>query len=227
MLDLPVLNNTMRECGFKLPRTDNIGRSGDWQDLYYLTDYLTFVLDRHYESQPCKAGCSSCCRENTVFRVTASEWAIVREYLECADPALVKGILVRTEELYGPYLEQLRQVAKNWQESPDFDAVNLGLDGLPTGCPALEGDNCGIYDARPLVCRAYGYMAAKIRGKESLLICKTYGEGFIAGLREQGFDNIPLPNFEPFANRLTALDGGDEVKPLPLWLYEWGQAGVK
>jgi hypothetical protein len=92
MLDLPVLNNTLRECGFKLPRTSNVGRSGDWEDLYYLTDYLTFVLDRHYDAQPCKAGCSECCRENTVFRVTPTEWLPIRAFLEQSDPAWVDAM---------------------------------------------------------------------------------------------------------------------------------------
>jgi Fe-S-cluster containining protein len=220
MLDLPVLNNTLRECGFKLPRTSNVGRSGDWEDLYYLTDYLTFVLDRHYDAQPCKAGCSECCRENTVFRVAPTEWALIREFLEQAEPAWIEALLARNQAIYGAYRAQLEEVAAIWATA-GFDAPNPAIDGLPTGCPALDGDMCGIYETRPLVCRSYGYMAATIRGKESLLICKTYGEGFIAGLRDLGFEHVPLPNFEPFARQLTSLDGATTIKPLPLWLFEW------
>ena len=80
---------------------------------------------------------------------------------------------------------------------------------------------CGLYDVRPLVCRAYGYMAVKVQGKESLLMCQTFGEPFIAGLRELGIEKVPLPNYEPFARQLGSLDGSEEIKPLPLWLHEW------
>lgn len=221
MLDLRVLTNTMHDCGYKLPRTDNVGRSGDWRDLYTLTDYLTFAMDRHFDTQPCKAGCSECCVENPVFRVTQLEWEPLRAYLESAEPAFVDALLARTDARYGAYVEQLRQVAANWHAS-EFDAVNPALDGLPIGCPALVDHMCGIYDVRPLVCRAYGYMAAKIQGTESLLMCRTYGQPFIDGLKEQGLESVPMPNFEPFARQLGSLAGpAAEIKPLPLWLLEW------
>lgn len=221
MLDLRVLTHTMHECGYKLPRTDNVGRSGDWRDLYVLTDYLTFVMDRHFETQPCKAGCSECCALNPVFRVSRIEWEPLRTYLEGADPAFVEALLARNEAVYGPYADQLRQVAANWRAS-DFDAQNPALEGLPVGCPALVDHMCGVYDVRPLVCRAYGYMAVKLRGVESLLMCRTYGQPFIDGLKAQGLDKVPLPNFEPFARQLGSLAGPDaEIKPLPLWLLEW------
>lgn len=226
MFDLPVLQNTLRECGFKLPRTSNVGRSGEWADLYYLTDYLTFVLDRHFASQPCKAGCSNCCRENTVFRVTPTEWALIREYLEGADPEWVGALLARNAELYGAYRAQLEEVAAHWSTA-EFDAPNPALDGLPGGCPALHRDMCGLYEVRPLICRSYGYMAARVRGKESLLICKEYGEPFVAGLRSQGLETVPMPNFEPFARQLTSLDGSVTIKPLPLWLFEWATMAGK
>lgn len=223
MYDLPILNHTYRECGFKLPRTNNVGGSGDWKDLFYLTDYLTFVLDHHFESQPCRKGCSTCCQENSVFRVTRTEWDLIRDRLESLDPTEVLGLVERTNAIYGPFRDQMEQVSKNW-ETADFDAENLALDGLPVGCPALSGDLCLLYEVRPLICRSYGYMAATIRGKESLLICKTYGEPFIAGLRDQGMEHVPLPNFEPFAKQLTSLNGAREVKPLPLWILEWRQS---
>lgn len=222
MLDLPLLQGTFNDCGRKLPRTDNVGRSGDWNDLYYLTDYVTFALDQHYDSQPCGAGCSLCCKDNAVFRVTPAEWRVIEAYLDAAGPSWVEALLMRTRESFGGYFEQLQAVAAQW-EAGGFDTPNPALDGLPTLCPALEDDNCGIYEARPLMCRAYGYFAANVRGKESLLICKTFGEPFIQGLRDQGLENVPLPNFEPFSRQLGTFDSSSTVKPLPLWLLEYDQ----
>ncbi len=223
MLDLPLLTSTMRDCGFKLPKTTNVGATDDWHDLYFLTDYITFALDRAFDTQPCKAGCSECCSANPVFRVTRMEWEPIRQFIEAADAAWFEALLERTVAVYGPFEEQLRQVAANWEGS-EFDAPNPALDGLPVGCPVLVNHMCGVYDVRPLVCRAYGYMAVKIQGTESLLMCHTFGQPFISGLRDQGMASVPLPNFEPFARQLNSLAGPIEIKPLPLWLLELAAA---
>lgn len=224
MLDLPLLSRTMRDCGFKLPRTASVGASSDWGDLYYVIDYLTFALDRTYETQPCKAGCSLCCRENSVFRVSAAEWAVIEGFLRDQDPDFVDGLLERNRAMFEPYREQLGQVAEFWRSSPSLSAINPHLEGLPPVCSALVDDRCSIYDARPLVCRAYGYFALKVRDTDTLMICKPHGKEFLDSLKAQGLDNAPLPNFEPFERQMRRINGPGAVKPLPLWLLEWDPA---
>ena len=219
MLDLPLLSATLRDCGRKLPRTHSVGGAEDWSDLYYLIDYLTFALDRAYESQPCRDGCSLCCREYSIFRVTAAEWATISALLDDRGEGTA-GLLERNQATYGAYRDQLQRVAESWQGDPSLSATNPHLEGLPPVCPALVDDRCSIYDARPLICRAYGYFAVKVRDKDTLMICKVLGRAFVDSLREQGLEHAPLPNFEPFDRQVRRLNGTGAIKPLPLWLLE-------
>ena len=220
MLDLPLLSATLRDCGRKLPRTRSVGGTEDWSDLYYLIDYLAFALDRAYESQPCRDGCSLCCREYSIFRVTELEWSAISAFLDEQDAAWTADLLERNQATYGPYREQLGQVARSWQGEPSLSAINPHLEGLPPVCPALIGDRCTIYGARPLICRAYGYFAVKVRDKDTLMICKDLGRAFLDSLTEQGLEHAPLPNFEPFDRQVRRLNGAGAIKPLPLWLLE-------
>ncbi|MBU6430339.1 MAG: YkgJ family cysteine cluster protein, partial [Cyanobacteria bacterium REEB65] len=154
-------------------------------------------------------------------RVSAAEWQVLEGFLATQDETWVAQLLARNESLYGAFRADLCKVAEHWQRVVGQGDPNPHLAGLPTVCPALEDDRCSVYDARPLVCRAYGYFAHRIQDVETLLICREYGKGFLDSLKAQGLENAPLPNFEPFARQARRLNPSPLVKPLPLWLLEW------
>ncbi|MDB5102128.1 MAG: hypothetical protein JWM80_6549 [Cyanobacteria bacterium RYN_339] len=213
-----LLQATIRQTAPAIPQADNAGVSGDPRDLFYLLDYLTFAVDRAYPEIPCTKGCNHCCH-NQVFRVTALEWANVRGALFAMRPDERQETLERTEALFGAYRSELTTMAELWTRG---ERVPESLhEPTPKTCPMLGGDGrCTVYEARPAICRGYGYFSATIDDVPRLLICKQEGPGWIHHLEDTGIDQLPMPNWNPVQRRLETLNEGQPIKPLPLWLLE-------
>jgi Fe-S-cluster containining protein len=92
----------------------------------------------------CKAGCSYCCHEVVVATV----------------PDLVRAEAYVREHYAGRDLESLKQRLYAYERAvaPCF-GFNLGR--VRTTCPFLEEGLCGIYEARPMRCRAVHSMDAE------------------------------------------------------------------
>lgn len=94
----------------------------------------------------CRLGCDSCCRQLAdVPRLTATEWAWLREGLVALPP------------------EQFQAIGQN------IAALAAQLS-QPIVCPLLDQAKgaCRVYAHRPVICRTYGFYAQ--RGRE--LCCK-------------------------------------------------------
>jgi Fe-S-cluster containining protein len=214
-----LLSATIRQTAPSIPAADNLGQTGDPRDLYYLLDYLTFAVDRAYPDIPCVRGCSHCCH-NQVFRVTEAEWQVVRRELVAMRPDERSEVFARTRALFGAHREVLGAMAELWTAGERVPAELH--EPTPKTCPMLRGDGrCGIYDARPAICRGYGYFSATVDGNASLLICKQVGPEWIDQLQSAGIDELPMPNWNPVQRKLEAMSEGGPIKPLPLWLLEF------
>ena len=218
---LSLLQATIRSVAPSIPAANNLGTSGDYFDLYWLLDYLSFAVDQAYPAHPCRQGCSECCH-NQVFRVTEAEWRVAREGLLQLDPTQREGILARAETVYGPFREAMEALAAAWTAGERPDPA-LHRDS-PKTCPALEDGRCSIYAERPAICRAYGYFSAQVEGRPSLLICHQRGPAWVEALEAEGVTDLAMPNWNPVQRQLNQLNASGVIKPLPLWLLEEAQA---
>lgn len=91
---------------------------------------------------PCAKGCDACCRRlAAVPRLTAAEWALLRQGLAALPPQ-------RLEEVR-------RGVAALAQQPPGAIVCPL-LDPASGACP--------VYAQRPVACRTYGFYVQRDRG---------------------------------------------------------------
>lgn len=212
-----LLRATIRQTAPAIPQADNLGGSDDPRDLYYLLDYLCFSVDRAYPEIPCARGCSYCC-ETQVFRVSAIEWARVHQAFGQLPDAVQAAALERTRSVFGAYRDVLQAMADHWTrgERAPVELHNLA----PATCPLLIDGRCSVYEGRPAICRGYGYFSATIDGNASLLICRQLGPEWLQQLEATGIEEIPMPNWNPVQRRIEELNGGQPIKPLPLWLLE-------
>ncbi|HRX87773.1 MAG TPA: hypothetical protein P5572_22320, partial [Phycisphaerae bacterium] len=113
-------------------------------------------------SHLCRAGCSHCCRSGAVFAVTLAEavhWALAIRALPetlrtpaCAAATRLMGAQARAfAAVAGP--EDIPGV----RDEALFSARITHLNRSQPACPLLFDDLCGVYDGRPLLCRAYGF----------------------------------------------------------------------
>lgn len=103
----------------------------------------------HGERIGCRRGCSDCCHQ--LFQITEIEAAVISK--------AVRG-------LPGEEFERLRARSAAYLEARTELAASKGVTeawgslpppGSRLACPALREDGgCGIYEARPLICRKFG-----------------------------------------------------------------------
>lgn len=219
----PLLQATIAQVAPHVASADNLGRSGDWRDLYYVLDYLCFAVERAYPEIPCTRGCSHCCH-NQVFRVSRVEWEAVREGLNALPPERRAAALSRAEAMYGPHRAALEGLADHWTRKEPAPAELH--QSAPKSCPMLEDGRCSVYANRPGICRGYGYFSATVGGANSLLICQQEGPDWVSHLEAAAVDVLPMPNWNPVQRHLEALNDGGPIKPLPLWLLDEAAAAT-
>jgi Fe-S-cluster containining protein len=132
----------------------------------------------------CFEGCSACCRSGAFFAVSLAEalrWTLAVRVLPPADRARV---VAEAEHL----LELQRRTFTTVDAAADVpgqrdEAVFTGrvARAAATGaaCPLLENDRCSVYDARPFLCRAYGFPvdAYAVEGETAIVfrsLCHLY-----------------------------------------------------
>ncbi|MCL7421007.1 MAG: YkgJ family cysteine cluster protein [Methylobacter sp.] len=102
----------------------------------------------------CRLGCDGCCRRLAeVPRLTAAEWAWLRDGLAALPP------------------EQLREIGQ-------AIAALAAQPSRPVVCPLLDQSEgaCLVYEHRPVACRTYGFYVQRDQG----LYCKDI-ESRVAG----------------------------------------------
>ncbi|MBO9542367.1 YkgJ family cysteine cluster protein [bacterium] len=220
-MDAANLTTVIRQSRQLLAQVNNVGESGQWDDLYTVLDYLSFAFSQAYPTLPCKAGCSHCCEE-ILFRVSAPEWQAIARHLDATlTPEARVAVQEQVRVAYEPHRAQLEALAAFWADS-DFGEQGAPHEGLPVRCAFLDGEGrCGVYEVRPVVCRAYGSFGVTLAKQPTMLICQTFGPGFIEELTVLGSETLTMAPVEPFYQRLKELAPDAEVAPMPLWLLRW------
>ncbi|MNX72828.1 Flagellin N-methylase [compost metagenome] len=222
-MDAANLTTVIRQSRQLLAQVSNVGESGQWDDLYTVLDYLSFAFSQAYPTLPCKAGCSHCCEE-ILFRVSAPEWRAIARHLDATlAPEARAAVQEQVRVAYEPHRAQLEALAAFWAGS-EFGEQGAPHEGLPVRCAFLDGEGkCGVYEVRPVVCRAYGSFGVTLAKQPTMLICQTFGPGFIEELTVLGSETLTMAPVEPFYQRLKELAPEAEVAPMPLWLLRWAE----
>jgi Fe-S-cluster containining protein len=101
------------------------------------------VYELFSERMQCRRGCSMCCSQ--MFSISRIEAAYISR--------AVKSMPVEEQE-------RLRSEARSYvEQASSLTGGEQGVQprpGLRLPCPALKGDACTIYEARPIICRKWG-----------------------------------------------------------------------
>lgn len=217
------LQKQIAECGVYLEKATNTGLSGNERDIYYLIDELVKKVNSTYPYAPCKDKCSSCCKSYGLPRVTAIEWQNIHKFLLNDLPEEKrKSLIEQTKRIYlnqiPALLEEQERIKisytrinpEDWPKKPDLKNLQ---------CPFLVDDSCSIYQARPAICRSYGFFSIKRGEHSSLFTCNMAAEEIFARLKERGIEYWALPIWNKFSDKLYELNGKNAVATLPLWIF--------
>jgi Fe-S-cluster containining protein len=113
----------------------------------------------------CRSGCGSCCRQlvaisyveaqglaELVAALPAERQAVVRGRFASAVQTLEQADLLNAAEPRGSRYLQGRNVGSAEASARDLSRRYFALQ-IP--CPFLEAESCGIYEARPSICREH------------------------------------------------------------------------
>jgi len=104
------------------------------------------VAARFAPRMQCRRGCSMCCSQ--MFSISLLEAA----YISRAVKRLPEGEREELRAAARAYIVRARELTGGGEE----EETVTPRPGERLPCPALQGDACAIYAARPLICRKWG-----------------------------------------------------------------------
>lgn len=216
------LQNSLSQASQYLERIQNIGESDDGEDLYYLIDFFSYLVDQTYPAIPCRTGCSHCCVESGLPRTSALEWQHIHRYLqdEMGEETL-QLVLNENEKLHRQQLPAFL-VEQRRIENPDS---KIPLEGFGcTRCPLLVEGKCSIYPVRPAICRGFGFFTWRldIDRDAQILACQMAADALLKSLQEAGIPYVALPRWNGISDKVYALNEAlstGVMATLPLWLF--------
>ena len=110
----------------------------------------------------CHAGCSHCCRRGAFFAVTLAEAVRLARAVDAMSDDSMNESRRAAESLLSRQCEEFGCVdgppdQPGTRDKAQFSARVSRVSRTGPACPLLEGDLCGVYADRPLLCRAYGF----------------------------------------------------------------------
>jgi len=114
--------------------------------------YREHVAPNGQRGLQCGKGCASCCSQ--LFNVSLLEAAAISRQAQ----SLAAEVRQKLRERALAYQPQRRELLAQRAAETGLVQIEgkLPVEGLRLVCPALEGDACSIYGARPLICRKFG-----------------------------------------------------------------------
>ncbi len=215
-----ILRQQLAQLGQALPLANNLGLTQDMQDIYYLIDFFTYLVDQTYPEIPCPTGCSHCCVDSGLPRVSSLEWQLIYTHILQLEEDVWQRILAQNEQFHRPQLPQFLEEQKRIA-APDTD-LPLPQFGCKQ-CPFLLDGKCSIYSVRPAICRGFGYFTWR-RGPEQesqVFACQMAADTLLEALQQRGSQQAVLPVWNRIADKIYDLEaeqGADIVATLPLWL---------
>ena len=113
----------------------------------------------------CARGCSMCCSQ--MFSISRIEAG----YISRAIKAMPVAERDRLQASARQYVADARKLIGKDQDPKEEYAISP-RPGLRLPCPALVGDACSIYEARPIICRKWGIPIFNPAKPEELQACE-------------------------------------------------------
>jgi Fe-S-cluster containining protein len=128
-------------------------------------------FDRHLalyrERIQCGKGCFSCCSQ--MFRITLMDAVMISRAIREMTPERRAGL----QESARAYLKRREElIGQRAVLTGQFDMDEIPTTGLRLFCPALEDGACGLYEARPVVCRKWGIPLYDPNRPDNLQACE-------------------------------------------------------
>jgi Fe-S-cluster containining protein len=102
----------------------------------------------------CPEACAACCENSPAVPIAPAEAAVLARAVETLEPEQREIVKRRSAAIVGQMEDKDRPLVKDVAER------SLGeRSGLRGVCPLLVDGRCAVYEARPLICRAYGFTA--------------------------------------------------------------------
>jgi len=110
----------------------------------------------------CRAGCSHCCKSGAVFALTLAEAVELGVAMVELPEARRRPFVSAAERLIAEQGRAFSMVGGDVdmpgrRDEALFSNRVTRFNASKPSCPLLDGDLCGVYEARPLLCRAYGF----------------------------------------------------------------------
>ncbi len=204
-------------AGLSIPLHESDDVLAQVRDMYSEFDSRTdtFKADKR-NPHLCAAGCSHCCKQGAVFAVTlaeAVEWTLSIEALpprKLNEARSAAEHLLRDQQRIFARVDGPTDVAGRRDESTFSARISALNAELGPACPLLVDDLCSVYEARPMLCRAYGFPvdAYAVRSDSAIVfrsLCVLY----------EGKQLVDYVRAEDLKARLNALSrriaGGQDV----------------
>jgi len=132
-------------------------------------DARVYAIRADRSDWPCAKGCDSCCRRLAAEpRLTAAEWALLRDALAALSAQRLGEITTK------------------------MLALAAGQPSFPVVCPLLDPASgaCPVYVARPVACRTYGFYVQRELGLYCLEIESRVADGALADVMWGNHDAI-------------------------------------
>ena len=123
------------------------------------------VYRKFADRMQCGRGCSMCCSQ--MFSISSIEAGYITKAIK-AMPAAQQDSLRASARQY--VVDARKLIGKD--EDPNEEDAITPRPGLRLPCPALVGDACSIYEARPIICRKWGIPIFNPAKPEELQACE-------------------------------------------------------
>lgn len=109
----------------------------------------------------CRAGCSHCCKSGAVFAVTLAETVLLQRAIAKLPTDLLPGVRFEAASLLRLQHDVFARLpgpidVPGQRDDAIFNSRLALLNASHPACPLLANDLCSVYEARPMLCRAYG-----------------------------------------------------------------------
>jgi Fe-S-cluster containining protein len=188
------------------------------RDLDAQIDQAVAAIEEALPPFRCRQGCYECC-EDTIPVVTAAEWRLLHAAIAQQPETFQQELHQRTAAAYRSQVDALGVLAARLRGEP---AYIEGVDEIGlVACPLLQDGKCSVYEARPAMCRAFGYMTVVDTSGITPIMCPPA----IQHIRETCAEDPLLPRWEPFQARLNHLTRKQGIAHLPLWIMAQHELG--
>lgn len=180
-------------------------------DLYRHIDEQARQVHATYPFWPCRDRCDvldgrNCCH-HSLFPVSKTEWERVHPVLKAMPVA------VRTQ-IYASARKIVKQLKMT--RGTDFPSLFKTHHQELAPCPFLVNNRCSVYEARPIICRSFGYFADPPSSENP---SGSYNWCTEVGRTVQTRGVTRVPSWSRLSERMVNVLSAP-VRPLAAWIEE-------